>query len=72
MRRVELVVEWVFKLIPVVVLFSPLFALDGALRWIGLLGIVPLIFALRRDCPSCCARARPGQVPDNWPTWIGH
>ena len=43
---------------PAAVLFSAFFALDGNLKWIGLLGIIPLIAAIA--APRCgCGGADP-------------
>lgn len=34
-----------------VVLLSLLFVLEGNLRWLGLIGLVPLVTGLVRSCP---------------------
>jgi hypothetical protein len=64
--------EWVMRLVPAAALFSLLFALDGNLRWLGLLGIVPLL--LQRAGCSACAMRHTGQDPSRlgWPTFPGH
>lgn len=49
--------EAAFRLIPAVALFSLFVAFDGGLRWLGLLGLVPLLL-WRQGCPGCAARAR--------------
>lgn len=41
----------VVRLVLAVVLFSLIFFIQGNLRWIGLLGLVPLITALVGSCP---------------------
>jgi len=58
------------KLVPAAALFSALFALNGDLRWIGLLGVVPLLFAFHKGCPSCSLGHT--RQTDAWPTWPGH
>ncbi len=71
MKRVELMVTWLFRLLPAVVLFSALFAVEGGLRWIGLFGVLPLFMAFQRGCASCVPRSRQGAVP-GWTPWAGH
>ncbi len=71
MRRVEVIVTWLLRLLPALALFSALFAAEGDLRWIGLLGILPLIMAFQRGCPSCGVPARRWAVP-GWTPWAGH
>lgn len=56
--------------VPAASLFSVLFALDGDLRWIGLLGVVPLLFAFHKGCPTCSLRHT--RHTDAWPTWPRH
>jgi hypothetical protein len=65
------VLDTCVKLVPSAALFSALFALDDNLRWIGLLGVVPLFFAFQKGCPSCSLRHTRGTT-DAWPTWPGH
>jgi hypothetical protein len=64
------VLDTCVRLVPAATLFSALFALDGNLRWIGLLGVVPMFFAFHKGCPSCSLR-HTGRT-DAWPTWPGH
>jgi hypothetical protein len=46
---------WLLRLAPAAALFSLLFVLEGSLRWAGLLGVLPLIFAFAPGCPRCAA-----------------
>lgn len=39
------------RLVLAVVLLSLLFVLQGSLRWVGLIGIIPLATALLGTCP---------------------
>ncbi len=67
--------DWGVRLLPAVVLFSLFFAFEGGLKWLGLLGIVPLFLATRRDCPSCGFRDQSCDVngrSNDWRTWPGH
>ena len=67
--------DWGVRLIPAAALFSLFFAFEGELRWLGLLGIVPLFLVTRRDCPSCGFRQQSCDASgrDNtWRTWPGH
>ena len=41
----------IIRLVLAAVLFSLIFILQGNLRWIGLLGIVPLVTGLIGSCP---------------------
>jgi hypothetical protein len=45
--------RWGLRLAPAVALFSLAFVLEGGLRWVALLGLVPLIFAFVPGCPRC-------------------
>ena len=63
-------VFWTVRLIPAAALFSAFFALEGNLRWIGLLGFLPLALALAR-APGCACAARGEESPDfrPWPSF---
>ena len=41
---------------PAAVLFSMAFALEGGLRWMGLLGFIPLALAFVPGCTACGGR----------------
>jgi len=43
--------DMVIRMILAIVLFSLIFILDGSIRWIGLIGIIPLITGLTHSCP---------------------
>lgn len=45
--------RWGLRLAPPAALFSLAFVLEGSLRWVALLGLVPLIFAFMPGCPRC-------------------
>lgn len=66
--RLSLVIVWAVRLIPAGAVFSAFFALEGGLRWIGLLGVVPLALALA-GAPGCACAARRGDLPtvNSWP-----
>ena len=63
-------IVWTFRLLPAAALFSAFFALEGGLRWIGLLGVVPLALALA-GVPGCACAARHGRTPvvPTWPSF---
>lgn len=42
----------VIRIVLGLILLSLLFILDGGIRWIGLIGIIPLFTAAIRWCPS--------------------
>jgi hypothetical protein len=42
----------IIRIVAGVVLLSLVFLLDGAARWIGLIGVVPLVTGLARWCPA--------------------
>jgi hypothetical protein len=60
-------IVWAFRLMPAAALFSAFFALEGGLRWIGLLGFLPLALVLA-GAPGCACAARHGKTPAV-PTW---
>jgi len=62
---------WFVKLVPVAALFSLFFALDGNLKWLGALAIIPLVMAFRKDCPSCALRHDEDPM-GGWRPWAGH
>lgn len=53
------------RLLPAAALLSLLVALDGGLRWLGLLGLVPLVLAFVPGLPGClggtCSTTNPGE-----------
>lgn len=72
MHRLDMAVAWLFRLIPAAALLSVLFATEGPLRWIGLLGLVPLMLATRRECPSCALRPGSHRTLGGYVPWAGH
>ena len=44
-------VDRVIRIILALALFSLLFVLQGSIRWIGLLGLIPLVTAIVGVCP---------------------
>ncbi len=70
LRILGLAVDWTLRLAPAAAFFSLLFVLDGGLRWLGVLGVVPLFLALRTDTMHCGPRGcriDDGRAPGNWP-----
>ncbi len=65
MTLVERSVELAVRLIPVLVLFSLFFAFEGGMRWLGLLGFLPLALWAGgcRTCGSRSARDTGAQFP---------
>ena len=57
------------RFMPAVVLFSLFFSLEGDLRWLGALGVIPLALAFNKGCTSCMTRH--GEDP-GWHPWAGH
>jgi hypothetical protein len=47
------------RLLPAAALLSLLVALDGALRWLGLLGLIPLALAFVPGLPGCLGGSCP-------------
>lgn len=64
MTLIERSVEIAFRLIPVLVLFSLFFTFEGGMRWLGLLGLVPIAL-WAGGCRTCGSRrgASGGQFP---------
>lgn len=50
--------DWFVRLIPAAAFFSLFFAFEDNMRWLGLLGIIPLFMATQKGCPSCSIRDR--------------
>ena len=66
------VFEWSIRLTPAAALFSLFFVMEADLRWLGVLGFLPLVFAFRDDCPACSLRKPPGAGDASWQSWPGH
>lgn len=45
-------VDRALRIVAGLVLLSLLFVLDGNLRWLGLIGLVPLLTAVVANCPA--------------------
>jgi len=61
------------RLVPAVALFSLLFVMEGNLKWLGLLGVIPLFMAAHPGCPTCDPRANSCDANARpWKTWPGH
>ena len=71
MPKLATLFDWSVRLIPAAALFSLLFAFEDNMRWLGLLGAVPLLLALQPGCPSCSLR-HSGKSNGGWQTWPGH
>ncbi|MDH5748078.1 MAG: hypothetical protein OEY85_02085 [Rhodospirillales bacterium] len=65
-------IEWTVRLTPAAALFSLFFVMEADLRGLGVLGLLPLIFAFRDDCPACSLRKHPGAKGPGWQSWPGH
>jgi len=72
-NAIGIALDWIIRLLPAAVLLSLAFALDGGLRWLGLLGIPALFFALSKDCPRCGPYNKvSGTAKTRFYTWPGH
>lgn len=65
MSVIERGVEITFRLVPVLVLLSLFFAFEGGMRWLGLLGFVPL--ALWAGGCQTCGSKRGGGTGAQFP-----
>ncbi len=66
-RGLPLAWDWIRRLAPSLVLFSLFFAFEDGLRWLGLLGLVPLALVLLGGS-ACGACGRDGgHRPGAWP-----
>ena len=81
MGNIEIVIYWIVKLIPAAALFSLFFTMEDSLRWLGLLGTLPLLLATQKGCPSCGPQNRScdtrnkdegGDRGYSWHPWPGH
>ncbi len=64
--------NWTVRLTPAAALFSLFFVMEADLRWLGVLGLLPLVFAFRDDCPACSLHKRPKSGDSGWQPWPGH
>ena len=62
-------IDRVLRIVAGIVLLALVFVLEGNVRWLGLIGIVPLVTGLMRFCPiyalfgvSTCSM-KPGHAP---------
>ncbi|NQV46511.1 MAG: DUF2892 domain-containing protein [Rhodospirillaceae bacterium] len=46
-------VKFCVKLLPAAIIFMLFFSLEGNLRWLALLGFIPLILAFCKGCTAC-------------------
>jgi len=62
------------KLLPAAVIFTLLFSLEGNLRWLGLLGFIPLALAFCKGCTSCMLGSDDckQEGTEGWKPWAGH
>jgi len=66
-RMIGTIVGLLWTLVPAAVLFSLFFVFDGNMRWLGLMGVIPLLLH-GLGCPSCGARRGDG----DFHPWVGH
>lgn len=60
MTLIERSVELAYRSVPILVLFSLFFAFEGGMRWLGLLGLVPLAL-WAAGCRTCGGRRGGGE-----------
>lgn len=44
------------KLLPAAVIFALFFSFEGNMRWLSLLGLIPLALAFNKGCTACVAQ----------------
>jgi len=69
--------DWFIRLVPTAALFSLFFTMEADLKYLGFLGVITLVFAFRRDCPTCVLRAQAKTgggdgEGDGWRPFPGH
>lgn len=62
---------WLVRLAPAAALLSLIWSFDDSLRWLGLLGFIPLALAFDKDCPSCVFSSS-SDSRSGWAPWPGH
>jgi hypothetical protein len=55
------------KLLPAAVIFVLFFSFEGHLRWLGLLGFIPLVLAFSKGCTACMEE--PDKKPEEDTGW---
>ena len=72
MKKLGSVFVFCMKLLPAAVIFALFFSFEGNLRWLGLLGFIPLALAFNKGCTSCMAAPADGEEGNGWRPWAGH
>lgn len=54
------------KLLPAAVIFVLFFSFEGHLRWLGLLGFIPLILAFAPGCTACMEEPDKNEKESGW------
>ncbi len=54
------------KLLPAVVIFTLFLSFEGNLRWLALLGFIPLVLAFCKGCTACMNEPDQGQEQSGW------
>lgn len=67
MRTIGHMVGLLRTLVPAAALFSMFFVFDGNMRWLGLMGFIPLLLH-GFGCPSCGTR----RGDTGFHPWVGH
>ena len=60
------------KLLPAAVIFALFFSFEGNMRWLALLGIIPLALAFNKGCTACMANPDEDSPGQGWKPWAGH
>jgi len=66
MRKFSDVFLFILKLLPAAVIFILFLSFEGNLRWLSLLGFIPLILVLCRDCTACMIAPDKNQSESGW------
>ncbi len=60
------------KLLPAAVIFTLFFSFEGHLRWLGVLGFIPLFLAFSKGCTACMEEPAKNAQESGWRSDIRH
>lgn len=72
MDKIASLFVFFMRLVPAAVLFALFFSFEGNMRWLGLLGFIPLVLAFNKGCTACLAHPDENTPDYGWKPWAGH
>lgn len=66
MEKLGSALLFVLKLLPAAVIFVLFFSFEGNLRWLGLLGFIPLALVFCKGCTACMEEPDKSDSENGW------